>query len=346
MKYLYCIENKVSGKKYIGVTIDPERRWKQHVNPKVKKNSAIKDAINKYGEGQFTFTILDLDEDDIIDKKEVTTIAELNTQVPNGYNLTLGGDGASYRVWDDEWNSLLGTMPDTKLAEILEYHASTIAVRRTGLGIPTFQEINSVNWEDYDHLMGTVQDSVISKLTNTAPSTVGMRRQSLGIEPFTKTPKRYNYPKELINLLGKETDVYLSERFNIPSKSISRKRASLKIPRKLGYIGHHKKKWTDEDLAILNDTNILAEDAKDLVNCSISTVHRYRRENKIGKYTGKDVNGRVNYIPLEGELLEDLLDGILSNKQMEEKYGYSSSTFWAKRKSKGFLAIKHERGLL
>ncbi len=343
MKYLYSIDNNLTGKRYIGVTIDPERRWKQHTNPKVKKNSAIKDAINSYGKENFTFTLLCFDEDEVIDKLEVETIKHFNTQVPNGYNFTLGGDGASYRKWDDSWNKLLGTVSDVELGKQLGYHASTIGARREGLCIAPYTRYPVIDWSKWDHLLGKDKDKTIAEKMGVSSSTVGARRSLMGVAPFTRPVVRHKYPQELLDSLGKMTDVELETIYGIPASCLSRKRKSLGIKRKVGYQGHKKRIWGDEELKVLHDPSITAEDVVNLLNTSVSTVHKYRREFGVGKYTGTDKRGRLNYIPLEGEFLEDMLNEKLTNKEVATKHNYKLSTIWAKRKSKGFLKIKGER---
>ena len=92
----YVITNKVSGKKYVGITRQSlAMRWKWHVST-AKRNDkyAICRAIRKYGADSFTIEeIVDgLDWDDLCET-EKTLIFALNTRAPNGYNLTDGGQG-------------------------------------------------------------------------------------------------------------------------------------------------------------------------------------------------------------------------------------------------------------
>ena len=50
---IYCIENTLNGKKYIGQTTQKvKRRWKAHI--KGDTNNAISLAIKKYGVSSFT----------------------------------------------------------------------------------------------------------------------------------------------------------------------------------------------------------------------------------------------------------------------------------------------------
>lgn len=93
---IYKITNKINGKIYIGQTINSiEYRFSQHsrsVNRNVKVHSVITKAIKKHGAENFSiekideaFTKIELDE------KEIRYINELNSIVPNGYNLAYGG---------------------------------------------------------------------------------------------------------------------------------------------------------------------------------------------------------------------------------------------------------------
>lgn len=92
---VYMHTNKINGKKYIGLTSQhpPEKRWKK--NGSGYRCGYFKNAINKYGWENFEHTIL---EDDIPSLKEANRlehfyVEKYNTKIPNGYNLTDGGDG-------------------------------------------------------------------------------------------------------------------------------------------------------------------------------------------------------------------------------------------------------------
>ena len=99
MAVIYRIRNRITGKCYIGETkeANPETRWKQHkkLAERGRGCPALRDAIQKYGVEAFEFQILIFCFDEYRFKHEIEYIAKYNTQVPNGYNITKGGEGGA-----------------------------------------------------------------------------------------------------------------------------------------------------------------------------------------------------------------------------------------------------------
>lgn len=89
-----------SGKSYIGQTIRTfNERWSKHKTTALSTEPscrALAEAIKKYGEENFTKTILLTCNDDDLDKNEIEMIAKYNTLSPNGYNLREGGITTKY----------------------------------------------------------------------------------------------------------------------------------------------------------------------------------------------------------------------------------------------------------
>jgi hypothetical protein len=90
---IYCIENLINNKKYIGQSIDINQRWRTHkseLNNNKHYNIQLQRAWNKYGNKNFNFYIIENCDYMCIDEREKFYIAKYNTY-KNGYNRDLGG---------------------------------------------------------------------------------------------------------------------------------------------------------------------------------------------------------------------------------------------------------------
>lgn len=93
---VYKHTNKTNGKTYIGITSrTPEQRWKNGAG--YICNQCFYNAIQKYGwDNGFTHEIIcDKLSESEAKEKEVKYINLYDSMYPNGYNLTLGGEGVS-----------------------------------------------------------------------------------------------------------------------------------------------------------------------------------------------------------------------------------------------------------
>ncbi len=99
-----------NGKSYIGLTINNfELRRKQHLSESFNSNCQLYNtyfhrAIRKHGEKNIQWEIL---ENNIIDfeylkERETFNILKYDTYFPNGYNMTLGGEGTIGFICSDE----------------------------------------------------------------------------------------------------------------------------------------------------------------------------------------------------------------------------------------------------
>jgi group I intron endonuclease len=124
--YLIYKHTSPSGKSYIGLTNDYDRRCNEH--QRVPACRAFHSAIKKYGWDNFTHTIVDSGLSlAVANELEEFLIEELNTLAPNGYNLQTGGT-----------SRLLCEETKTKMSEAnrgkpkSEAHKQTIRAIRTG----------------------------------------------------------------------------------------------------------------------------------------------------------------------------------------------------------------------
>lgn len=92
---IYCIENLIDCKKYIGLSCDIKRRFiehKSHLNNGTHKNRHLQFAWDKYGQNNFKFYIIELCEIQDLDEREIYYISKFNTQDQScGYNIESGG---------------------------------------------------------------------------------------------------------------------------------------------------------------------------------------------------------------------------------------------------------------
>lgn len=101
MGIIYCYTNKINNKKYVGQTANPEQRKSQHkssaFNPNDKDyETPLHRAFRKYGYENFIYEILaTANTIEKLNGLEIYYITNLNTRVPNGYNILAGGYNAA-----------------------------------------------------------------------------------------------------------------------------------------------------------------------------------------------------------------------------------------------------------
>lgn len=92
---IYCIENLINGKKYIGQSTDIDLRFWGHKNSLNKNrhsNKKLQHDWNEYGDKNFKFYVITKCEIGSLDKLEVYYISLYNSHKCDfGYNIELGG---------------------------------------------------------------------------------------------------------------------------------------------------------------------------------------------------------------------------------------------------------------
>jgi group I intron endonuclease len=87
MGIIYCYTNKITGKKYVGQTINPNQRKSTHKSKALKEQSDyyFHRSIRKHGWNSFDYEVLEENVSDL-NERENYYINTLNTIWPNGYN--------------------------------------------------------------------------------------------------------------------------------------------------------------------------------------------------------------------------------------------------------------------
>ena len=98
MKFeVYCITNLITNRKYIGITTQGiEERFRKHkVEASNGSDRYLCKAMRKYGFNSFEIELIDNSASNYEEllKKEIFYINKFNTFIPNGYNMTIGGEG-------------------------------------------------------------------------------------------------------------------------------------------------------------------------------------------------------------------------------------------------------------
>lgn len=92
--YVYCITNTLNGMQYVGVSINPQKRFASHCRSVGSHRLLLKNAIIKYGKENFKIEVLLKASQKYCYEIESKVIALYNTLKPNGYNLSKGGRGS------------------------------------------------------------------------------------------------------------------------------------------------------------------------------------------------------------------------------------------------------------
>lgn len=104
---IYQILNKVTGKCYIGKSVNYLKRFNRHKKCAIKKiNRRLYDSMNYHGLDNFDLILLeDLGDvsNSFANEREKFWIEFYGSIVPNGYNMTEGGDGGNtIETWSEQ----------------------------------------------------------------------------------------------------------------------------------------------------------------------------------------------------------------------------------------------------
>lgn len=206
MHYIYCITNIINNKKYIGRTNNIHRRMIQHKNDSCnstcsnKYNTPLAQAIRKYGWENFTWEILDQNENaDIINQLEIDYIQKYNTYGENGYNASSGGEyGYSGRVYHSKIENNIKDI-------ILDLQKNILSLKeiseKYGISYSYVSDINNGSKLKQDNTDYPLRPPPTSKLINVYPNIIyDLQFSNLSMRALAK---KYNTTLSTIQSINK-----------------------------------------------------------------------------------------------------------------------------------------------
>ena len=234
MAYIYRILNKVTQKCYIGESkcLNINRRWNQHKKT-IENNKGycpvLRDAVIKYGIENFVFTVIIVCFDDDRFKYEKKYIQKYNSVVPNGYNVTNGGEGGGgfqgKKHSEEVKNKIKNTLKQ-KYIDNPELKKQLSERNKIVLNIPEVKERMK---------LGMLNSNKYQKATR-APKTDDVKRKiSEGLKKYNNENKQIKIKQYDINnnLLNEYTSISEASR----ETSVTRKSISLYIREKTKIAG-------------------------------------------------------------------------------------------------------------
>lgn len=175
---IYRCQCRQTRKSYVGVTSKSlTQRFDAHVYDSEKKNSrsVFHAAIRKYGKHSFECFVLDvLHTKKAAKHAERIWIRELNTMIPNGYNMTAGGDGFIGLIFSKEHRQNLSIAAQKRELRIPE------AFKAQWRKSPSQQTREKIRKSQIGRVKSDVERQKLSiALTNRRFSEEALRRMSL-----------------------------------------------------------------------------------------------------------------------------------------------------------------------
>lgn len=138
MGFIYVISNDINDHVYVGQTRRTiDQRWQQHISDSKKSNAVIYRAMRKYGVQHFSISEIEECPDEELNDREIYWIDYYNSYY-NGYNSTLGGQGAQTINYD----AIIETF--------MTNHNITATAKELNIGLSTVRDVVRKHKIEYD----------------------------------------------------------------------------------------------------------------------------------------------------------------------------------------------------
>ena len=272
-KDIYIIKNDINDKVYIGQSINSESRFKEHCS-KNTTSTYIDRAINKIGKEHFWYEILETQIENY-NEQEKYWIKHYNSLAPNGYNISIGGEGFSGGV--DSVSSSIKNQ-DILDAIIKDLRNSNLNYQEIALkyNIPSdtiICRINTGTSYRQDNLEYPIRKQKISEIINTKKEKEIKELLKNSHLTFADIAKKYNISRSYVNAINrgilkfKENEDYPLRKITVTKKNLLDSEV-------------------DEIYYLLQNTKLSLRKIGEKFNCGIDTIRGikngttkiYRRE--------------------------------------------------------------------
>lgn len=132
---IYCIENKINHKKYIGQSVNIRVRWWIHcydLRNNKHHNCHLQGAWNKYGEDNFSFYVIERCAEDKLNEREIYWIEKYNSNNPEiGYNFSSGGSGNRGVVLTQDQKEYMSQIKNPEKVVQIDFNGNLIRTWRS-----------------------------------------------------------------------------------------------------------------------------------------------------------------------------------------------------------------------
>lgn len=185
---IYGLRNKISGKWYVGQSVNIAKRWNDYKNHRCRRQPKLYNALKKYGFEAFDKVLIETCNRVtwILDYREMYWIRVLNS-FRSGYNSTEGGRGSLGRAVSEDTRKLIGNK-----SKLRRHTPETIEKIREAR---TLQPPTPMRLEHLERLRILSKTRIVSEKTKEK-----MRLSHLGKTHSEETKRKMSETRQLLSL--------------------------------------------------------------------------------------------------------------------------------------------------